>query len=139
MKATLTNRPQKFTSSHRKERNGLYSEYAVLAVNPAGPSDDNGEYVRELVCLRIYWPGATNVYACLWVDHANFHSGSGVAGGGGYCKQSGAAAEAIRNAGIDLDQNIHGAGTRAIEDACMAIAKEILPEGWLPVLHVAHA
>ena len=64
--------------------------------------------------------------AALWVnDYTNSEintSGTGSAGGYGYHRPSAAASEAIRNAGIELDQNISGRGDSAIEDAVKAIA-----------------
>ena len=109
----------KFTTSHRKERGGFHAEYAAIV-----PDDyeHNKSRSRAVVTLRIYWPAST-CYACLWVYSDPIHtSGSGSAGGGGYCKESAAAGEAIRNAGFTLEKRIDGVGTQAVEEAVLAIA-----------------
>lgn len=126
MKATFTTRNCKFTSSHRKEKSGLHSVF--IAVTPAG---------KTPVELRIYYPGQSNCYACLWTrDGTPEHSrhGSGVAGGYGYHKPSAAAQEAITNAGIDLDTPIDGVGTEAIKTAITAICAAMNIE----TIHIIH-
>lgn len=133
----------KFLTSHLKEKAGLYHEYSALV-----PCDYYPDRMRTVVTLRLYWPSST-CYAALWVDFKEAvkapveggsiydTQGTGSAGGGGYCKASAAADEAIRNAGFTLSSSIHGAGTRAIEEAVIAIARSA---GWTDArLHVAHA
>ena len=51
-------------------------------------------------------------------------SGSGHAGGGGYCKQSAAFEDAMRNAGIKCDAGISGRGMSVVEDALKALGKQ---------------
>ena len=68
--------------------------------------------------------GATS-YASIWAySHAagRSYSGAGRATGGGYHRASAALDAAIDSAGITLSEDIAGAGTRAMEDACRAIA-----------------
>lgn len=106
---------------------GFYAEYAALVPDP-----DSLE-MRAPVVLRLYWPGST-CYACLWAGDT---SGSGRAGGGGYCKASAAADAAITNAGFDLSHSISGAGTNAIKEAVLAVAAALgYPEARL---HYSHA
>ena len=69
--------------------------------------------------------GATS-YAGVWAySHAaagHSYSGAGRATGWGYHRASAALDSAIKSAGITLSEDIAGAGTRAMEDACRAIA-----------------
>ena len=131
MKATYTPTVKtSFKTAHRKEYK-LHQEYSALVPDLNYPGK-----ARAVVTLRTYWPAQT-AYACLWVHGSDIHTfGSGSAGGYGYCKESAAAAEAISNAGFELSGNISGVGTRAIEDAVLAIAAAIgRPDA---LLHVAH-
>lgn len=133
----------KFLSSFRKEKTGLHSEYVAVV-----PCDHYPDRMRAVVTLRLYWPAST-CYAATWivfkeavkapVEGGSIYStqGTGSAGGGGYCKASAAADEAIRNAGFTLSSSIRGVGTRAIEEAVIAVARSA---GWTDArLHVAHA
>lgn len=125
MKATLTERKQKFSPSHRKNSLSKSYQMVVAGVLP--------NMAKVVVDLRIYF-GQTRAYACIWVHGSNaYYSGSGYAGGYGYHKESAAAAEAIRNAGIDLSESISGVGESAIERAVVAIAKEL---GYMDALMV---
>lgn len=135
MIATIKPTPKgtKFSTSHRKENAGLVSEYAALVDCP-----ELG-YMNAVVTLRLYWPGSTTCYACIWTHGARtetYRNGSGKAGGYGYCKKSAAAGAAISNAGIHLSRDIDGRGEESIRDAVLAIAAAIgYPEA---KLHVAH-
>ena len=85
--------------------------------------------LKNIITVRCYMgrsASASTVYASIWV-HSTDHqtSGTGRAGGGGYHKASAAIAEAIRSAGIELDENIAGRGDSAIEDALRAIASAL--------------
>jgi len=132
MKATITTRKPKFTPSHRKERGGFITEISALTANPFG-----GREAKAIVTLRIYQPGSV-AYACVWINGHEFDSsGTGSAGGGGYCKHSAAAGEAIRNAGFDLSEDIHGRGMSTVREAVLALAEAVgYPEA---MLHTAHA
>lgn len=128
-----------FTTAHRKEKSGFFKEYAMLV-----PSRWSKQELQAVVTLRLYWPGQTTCYACLWVhknaviaDGGTCVNGSGTAGGYGYDKASAAAGEAIRNAGFTLEKSISGVGESAIREALLAVAKAA---GWPSAkLHVAHA
>lgn len=86
----------------------------------------DAEKKRCLAELRIYHrPDRERVYACFWLLCENWTSGSGYAGGYGYHKGSGAASEAIENAGIKLDAPIAGRGDEAIKAAMEEIARDI--------------
>ena len=109
MTATITNRPQKFTPSFRKETGFVRS---VLGLN------DKGEAVVE---ARIYRP-ASKVYCAVWIRSApEWHSGTGSANGGGYHMASAALAEALINAGVDLSEAIDGRGDDAMREAIRAV------------------
>ena len=113
--------------SHRKENNGFAREYALIDL-------DKG---RDVVALRIYWPG-TVAYACVWINAESAYArGAGKAGGGGYCKESAAAHGALADAGIKMESDIDGRGTQAIEGALMALAAYL--QIARPYIHKAHA
>ena len=119
MKATFNPTAKtKFTTSHRKENKCYFEQFSAIV---------KSEYGREayaVVDLRLYGTGSS-WYACIWVNSkaANIHTnGSGSAGGYGYHKPSAAAAEAIKNAGFTLSENISGVGDSAIFEAVQAIA-----------------
>lgn len=121
-----------YTTSHRRESGGLHHEFSMLIPSKYRPCE-----AQSVATLRLYWPG-TVCYACLWVNSDPVHTqGSGKAGGGGYCKASSAAGQAIRNAGFQLDHDIDGVGIDAIRTAMRAIAEELgHPEA---LLHESHA
>lgn len=142
MTATLLEKyKHKFTTSHRKERNGFHEEFAVI-VPDTRPGFERGTHAP--IVARIYWSGET-CYCCLWAgirsaDSPNYQvdcrSGSGFARGGGYHKASVALQEAITNAGIAINQAIDGRGEGAMQDALLAIADACgYPEGRI---HRAH-
>lgn len=112
--------------SHRKENGGFLREYAVINL-------DTG---RADITLRIYWPG-TVAYACLWISHGAYARGAGKAGGGGYCKESAAVADALRDAGVKMSADIAGRGVGMVEDALIALAKHLNVSR--PHIHKAHA
>ena len=134
MKATLTTRKPKYTSSHRRESR-FTAEYAMVV-----PSDTSKGYALNrtvaIATLRIYATDAMTT-AAVWINSGDSHtSGTGKAGGGGYHRASAAAAEAISNAGFDLSEAIDGRGDGAIESAMIAIAYALGHHEAL--LHVAH-
>jgi len=135
MKATYNpNAKTKFTSFHRKENKCYFDSYSAIVIRPGY---DGKSSVFTPVELRIYGTGNSNT-AAIWIhDHSNSGistCGTGSAGGYGYHRPSAAAAEAIRNAGFDLDYNIAGAGNENIESAVKAIA-EALGYTDCPVFH----
>lgn len=123
MKATYNkNAKTKFTTFHRKENKCYFDSYTALAActNYEGKPD-----LKPVVELRLYGTGNSNT-AAIWVHAEELHtSGTGSAGGYGYHRPSAAAAEAIRNAGIELDKDISGVGDTAIEQAVKAIAEAV--------------
>lgn len=85
--------------------------------------------VQDVVTMRQYGTKEKN-YVCLWVHRGHsYRNGSGSAGGYGYHRPSAAAEEAIKNAGITLDEPIGGAGDSAMREACLAIAEAVTPGG----------
>lgn len=132
MKATYNkNAKTKFTSFHRKENKCYFDSYTALA---ACTDYDGNPDLKPVVELRLYGTGNTNT-AAIWVHSADIHSsGTGAAGGYGYHRPSAAAAEAIRNAGFELSENISGVGESAIVRAVKAISEAVgYPD--CPVFH----
>lgn len=123
MKATITPNVEKFNAKHRKDDTKChFAQYSVISL-AAKPWDD--QRIPEAITLRLYGTGSRN-YAAIWINTADStNRGTGYAGGYGYHRPSAAAAEAIRNAGVVLDQDIAGVGESAIREALMAIAKAI--------------
>jgi len=122
MKATYNKDAKtKFTRFHRKETKCFFDSYTAIV------TDTGGETIKTPVELRLYGTGRTNT-AAIWVnDHNNnIHtSGTGRAGGYGYHRPSAAAAEAIKNAGFELDKDINGVGNGAIRMAVQSIAEAL--------------
>jgi len=98
---------------------------------------DNGE-LYEFIDCRVYMSKSRTAavkYASIWIYSNNCYlSGTGKAGGGGYCRTSAAIAEAIASAGIKLDKDISGRGIDMAKDALLAIAKACGAQGDLLVL-----
>ena len=108
-----------FTRSHCKE-NKPTTTLAVMYV------DVNGK-IKTAMQLRVYHlspsqDGSARVYAAFWTFLDDYASGTGYAGGGGYCKSSAAASEAILNAGFVTDTPTSGRGMREVENALLEIA-----------------
>lgn len=75
---------------------------------------------------------ASVVYCTIWIHGQGFYrSGSGKAGGHGYCKVSAAFAEALESAGLKVTDedgklaNIHGVGGAAVRAAVEAIGRMV--------------
>ncbi len=95
----------------------------------------DGKFI-ELITARWYMGRSSSssvIYCSAWFhdqimenSHAEWTdcSGRGKAGGGGYCKQSAAFEDAMRNAGIKCDEGISGRGMSVAEDAMLALAKQ---------------
>ena len=125
MKATLIpNFSPRFNSNHRKDGAKVhFSQISVISL-AAKPWGADGR-IPEVVTLRLYGTGSKN-YAAIWIHgQPEDRRGTGQAGGYGYHRPSAAAAEAIKNAGIELDTDIAGVGESAIREAVMAIAKAL--------------
>lgn len=119
MKATLpaTPRPSSAKDYSNKERT-----IKVVALV--------GDRIRTLVEARMYMgrsSTASTVYAAFWVYGGDYIASAAKAGGGGYRKQSAALGSAIRAAGIELSSAISGVGEAAMQDALLAIAREVFP------------
>ncbi len=90
---------------------------------------------RELVTVRWYMSRSSKasvIYCTVWLHNAVFEnshghwtdaSASGQAGGGGYCKQSAAFADAMLQAGIKFDQDISGRGIDVVADGLIALGE----------------
>lgn len=95
----------------------------------------DGKFV-DLITARWYM-GRKNtsslVYCTIWFNSPVFNkshgdwtdaSGSGYAGGGGYCKSSAAFYDAMCSAGIRCDEEISGRGMETVADALLALGKQ---------------
>ena len=113
-------------STHRKE-NKLHRGYKVLAI-------DNNRKVHHAVDCRLYWP-AERVYCCIWYGNGEIYgSGSGWAGGYGYCKQSAAIADALIACGIDYDTHLSGVGLEKAKEVLKAIGQYLYPDAQIEVV-----
>ena len=90
------------------------------------------------VDARFYMGRSANasvVYCSVWISKKGFYtSGRGSAGGYGYHKESAALDDALRSAGVTLDQSISGVGERAMEDALVAIGRALGYRGKMRVI-----
>ncbi len=103
----------------------LVNAYSLIATTKSGP--------RQIIVARWYMGrsnSASQVYCSVWLYGREYYaSGRGVAGGGGYDKQSAALASALSDAGIELfgpDKKrayIGGVGETAIRESFDAIAR----------------
>lgn len=114
MEANIQNLKSNLKTAHRKEKH-FFKQLTLLHIA-------DGE-IREIAQLRFYQP-KYDCYACFWINSKGA-SGSGRAGGGGYCKQSASAAYAINSAGIELSEAIDGRGIQAVESALLAIGEAL--------------
>ena len=112
MKAKINHKVNEQINPNHRRKKGFTEGYKLF-----------NRHQDEILDLRIYW-GSVNCYAVLWVSHQGVYlSGSGVAGGHGYHKQSDAVSQAIENAGIKLSERMAGAGDGKIWEAIEAIGK----------------
>ncbi len=97
----------------------------------ASPDGDKAS-MAVMVIARWYMSHRTDaqmIYCCIWVygkdnTKVGYRSGSGNAGGYGYCKRSAAFAEALQNAGFKSEFDcISGRGMYVVEEAMKAIGK----------------
>ena len=122
---------KKAENAKRPDNKELVSAYSLVVRLPSGD-------MREVITVSCYMGRSTSasvVYAVLWVRCADGHwtSGSGHAGGYGYHKESAAIADAIKSAGIELqdlenDRKDHwfdfgGTGTSYYPQVFEAIAR----------------
>lgn len=113
-----------------KNRNGINYENQkemISCYNLVGMSSE-GE-LEEVITLRLYMgrsSSASVVYSTVWAHYNGTHvSGSGRAGGYGYCKKSAAAANALESSGFVFDVEIAGRGMDVVEQALKAVAVEL--------------
>ena len=100
MTITFTDRPQKFSPSHRC-RKGFCKSLLVVDL-------DTGSVRAE---ARFYRP-RTNVYCCLWIHGQNRQ-------GSGWGCEAGAFASAVYNAGIDRVGYLIGYETNDLLAVCV--------------------
>jgi len=91
---------KKVENAKRPDNKELVSAYSLVVRLPSGE-------LREVITVKCYMgrsASASVIHAVMWVKCADGHwtSGSGHAGGYGYHKESAAIADAIKSAGIDL-------------------------------------
>lgn len=122
MKITSFTPEKNLQANHRKEKI-FYKEISVIALK-----DD--ELINP-VTLRFY--GGSTKNACLWIDNLNCN-GSGTAK---RYDESTAAARAIKSAGIELSEDIHGRGEAHIKEAIKALATHLGYKQFY--IHIAHA
>lgn len=123
--------------SYRKEKAGLYRQYTLVDLTNAPTSNNGFAYYAQPMIVRVYWPAQT-AYACVWLNAKDWYAvGKGKAGGCGYCKESAAIDSALRDAGVTLEQSIHGAGTQAVIGAITAFAEFLGLTNW--TITEAHA
>lgn len=125
--------PQENAKNYSREKE-LVSAYSLVA--------KKGRELSEAITVRVYMGksrSTSTVYASIWVrpgkDGKEWISGTGQAGGWGYCKESQAIADAITSAGIELYGDPYGSketnermrfggtGLSRIEGILTAIAK----------------
>lgn len=100
-----------YNRNHRKE-NWPHTEWSLI----------DAEKLSNKLILRIYHnQKASTIYAACWINFMSA-SGTGSANGYGYHKASAAAAEALRNCGITLNEPIDGRGESMIIEAIEAFA-----------------
>lgn len=118
--------------SYRKEKAGLHRQYTLVNLDSEG-------FLRgeQLAIVRVYWP-REQAFACVWLHTKDAYAiGKGKAGGYGYCKESAAIDQALRDAGLQLEHSIHGVGQSAIKEALHAWARFVGLTNWIIV--EAHA
>lgn len=104
-----------------RDNQALLHQYSVIA------ETENG--IREIVIARLYASrrhDANRITCILWTNGRHNVNASGWASG--YHKGSAALADAIRNAGIKLTENISGCGNEAMRKALLAIARADCPD-----------
>lgn len=116
-----------------RDNQALLHQYSVIA------ETENG--IREVVIARLYASlrrGANRVTCILWTNGGHNANASGYDGTYGFHRGSGALAEAIRNAGIELSEDIAGRGYDAMREALLAIARADCPDAKILGVFEAH-
>jgi hypothetical protein len=133
MKATFETKQTDGKVRQNRKEDHFCHQYSGLV-----PSDGKNKYsplAVEVVTLRLYCT-AQRSYACIWAHGPDgiSLSGGGYAGGYGYHRPSAAAGNAIREAGIVLDEDINGRGDSAIREAVEAIARAVSGQNVVQVM-----
>jgi len=105
---------------NRKEPH-FYKELCALTLNAKRKP-------CQTVIARYYSRNGNKVFCCVWAYGVKSRitlAGGGCAAGGGYHKESAALAAALSDAGVELSENINGAGDRAVRRALEALAHTI--------------
>lgn len=118
MKVTL---PEKsvFNAKYFDNKETVQTVYGVVSCQGV---------VIQVVTVEWYMgrsPKSSVVYCNIWAG--SLCSGSGSAGGGGYCKRSAAFSSALRSAGIKTDEAVEGRGMGIVGEAVKAISLALYP------------
>lgn len=110
------------TDSARKARDkqSLIQQITIIGMYCSGSDIVSWEPVTARFYMSPHADGTGIISCILWTPKG---VSSGIAKGYGYHKQSAALEEACRKACIELSEDIHGRGERAMEEALVAIAK----------------
>lgn len=116
--------PRSFGDDYANTKD-LIERKVAIAYAPGHPMDFDKTGLIKVGEYRIYGTKRRN-YVSFWIDGgaggASNASASAFAGGFGYHRPSQALQDALSKAGIDLANNIGGAGDRAMDGALKAIA-----------------
>ena len=124
---SIAPRESKVGKKRDKIQHGFYKEIAVI-------HDENTTPCR----FRFYNTGQT-IHCCAWISGKEvYSSGYGKAGGYGYCKESAAMHDAIRDADITMSEHWGGMGDSKQREAAIAIGKKVTGKRNL-FMHVAHS
>lgn len=119
----------KATFANKETRNGVnFADKKELVRAKSVVALQTNGHPCEIIAARWYTgrsAGASVVYCTVWINGGLWVSGSGKAGGGGYCKYSAAFEDALRDASVSLSEEVAGVGNSAVEKACKAIAREL--------------
>lgn len=123
----------KESAFNARDHQALLRQYTVLA------ETENG--IREIVIARLYASlrRCSNRVTCiLWTHGGHNANASGYNGTYGLHRGSAALADAIRNAGIKLSEDIAGRGYDAMREALLAIARADCPDAKILGVFEAH-
>jgi hypothetical protein len=110
-------------SKHRKES----SFYKQLSLCGVSKRYQGRAEIYQFVQVRFYGNGS-NCYCVVWLNDRKggvYASGSGVAGGGGYHKESAAMGYALANAGVQFKEDMGGRGDSAMVDSLLCIGRKM--------------
>lgn len=127
--------PREGNAGKYRKESGFLGAYILLV-----PADEDSPFepiAKNAAEIRIYGTQARN-YAAAWIHAKGVYAcGGGMAGGYGYHRPSAAAANALKDAGVELENPISGVGESAIEGALYAIGVALgYPRESLQVLRI---